>query len=203
MQHAFSSLSRSPQSCSPAAYGAVLSHPIGSPALDLPWHELVLMLVAALSGWKIAERLGLFGASILGPLIAAALLSLGGLIHSRPPAEAILFCQFFIGAGIGVHYVGVTLRELRQVVSAATLYVLLLAIVAAIFARIATSYGFAEPVEAFLAFVPAGQAEIAILAIVVGADLGFVVTHHLVRITLVILGAPLIANRVRVSKPRD
>ncbi|MDE0282353.1 MAG: AbrB family transcriptional regulator [Gammaproteobacteria bacterium] len=185
------------------AYGAVLSHPIGSPALDLPWHELVLMLVAALFGWKIAERLGLFGASILGPLIAAALLSLGGLIHSRPPAEAILFCQFFIGAGIGVHYVGVTLRELRQVVSAATLYVLLLAIVAAIFARIATSYGFAEPVEAFLAFVPAGQAEIAILAIVVGADLGFVVTHHLVRITLVILGAPLIANRVRVSKPRD
>ena len=183
-------------------YDVALSHPIGSPALELPWHELVLMLIAALAGWKIAERLGLFGASILGPMIAAALMSLGGLLHSRPPAEAILFCQFFIGMGIGVHYVGVTLRELRQVVSAATLYVVLLAAVAAIFAWIASSYGFAEPVETFLAFVPAGQAEIAILAIVAGADLGFVVTHHLVRITLIILGAPLVANRIRVSRPR-
>ncbi len=185
------------------AYGAVLGHPIGSPVLELPWHELVLMLVAALSGWKVAERLGLFGASILGPLIAAAFLSLGGFLHSRPPAEAILFCQFFIGAGIGVHYVGVTLRELRQVVSAATLYVLLLSVVAAIFAGVATNFGVAEPVETFLAFVPAGQAEIAILAIVVGADLGFVVTHHLVRITLVILGAPLVAGRIRGARPRD
>lgn len=182
-------------------YETTFSHPVGSPALELPWHELVLMLVAALSGWKIAERLGLFGATILGPMIAAAGLSLGGLLHSRPPAEAILFCQFFIGAGIGVHYVGVTLRELRQVVSAATLYVLLLASVAALFAWISTVSGFVQPVEAFLSFVPAGQAEIAILTIAVGADLGVVVMHHLVRITLIILGAPLVASRIRVSRP--
>ena len=184
-------------------YGTTLAHPIGNPALEIPWQELVLMLVAALAGWKIAERLGLFGASILGPMIAAAVLSLSGLLHSRPPAEAILACQFIIGTGIGVHYVGITLRELRQIVGAAALYVLLLAVVAAAFAWIATAYGFAGPVETFLAFVPAGQAEIAILAIAAGADLGFVVTHHLVRITLIILGAPLVAGRIRVSRPRD
>ncbi len=185
------------------AYKVELSEPIGSPVTDLPWHEMALMLVAALAGWKIAERLGLFGASILGPMIAAAVLSLTDLIHSRPPSEALLFSQFAIGAGIGVHYAGITLRELRQVVSAAVAYVLLLAIVAAIFAAIATFFELAAPVEALLAFVPAGQAEIAILTIVAGADLGFVITHHLVRITLVILGAPLVARRIKRSKLQD
>ncbi len=184
-------------------YGAQLTHPIGSPAMELPWDELVLMLIAALGGWKIAERVRLFGASILGPLIAAAAMSLSGLLQSRPPAEAILFCQFLIGTGIGVYYIGVTLRELRNVVSAATAYVLLLALVAAIFSGIASVSGIADPMEAFLAFVPAGQAEIAILTIVAGADLGFVVAHHLTRIILIILGAPLVARRVKLSKPPD
>jgi len=185
------------------AYDVVLSEPIGSPAADLPWHEMVLMLVASLAGWKIAERLGLFGASILGPMILGAALSLTDLIHTRPPSEALLFSQFAIGVGIGVHYVGITLRELRQVVSAAVVYVILLAIVAAAFAAIATYFELAAPVEALLAYVPAGQAEIAILAIVAGADLGFIITHHLVRIILVILGAPLVARRIKGSKLRD
>ncbi len=186
------------------AFDVVLSNPIGSPVADLPWHELILMLVAALAGWKIAARLRLFGASILGPLIAAALLTLSGLISSRPPAEALLFSQFVIGAGIGVHYVGITLRELRQVVGAGVVYVVLLAIVAAMFAAIVSQFGLAAPVEALLAFIPAGQAEITILTIVAGADLGFVITHHIVRITLVILGAPLFARQISQNpKPRD
>jgi hypothetical protein len=51
-----------------------------------------------------------------------------------------------------------------------------------------------NPVEAFLAFAPGGQAEMTVLAIVTGADLGFVITHHLTRIVLVIVGAPLVAG---------
>jgi uncharacterized protein len=54
--------------------------------------------------------------------------------------------------------------------------------------------GIAEPVEVFLAFAPGGQAEMTVLAVVAGADLGFVILHHLVRIVLVILGAPIAAG---------
>lgn len=32
-----------------------------------------------------------------------------------------------------------------------------------------------------------------VLAIVTGADLGFVITHHLTRIVIVIVGAPVLA----------
>ena len=175
-------------------YGARLTNPIGAPVTELPVGEMALMAAAALIGWKGGERIGLFGASILGPMIVTAALSLSGLIHSRPPAEAILAAQFFIGCGIGVHFLGVTWGELTRVVLAGIAYVLVLAVLAAGFTGLVTWAGLGNPVEAFLAFAPGGQAEMTVLAIVTGADLGFVITHHLTRIVLVIVGAPLVAG---------
>lgn len=182
-------------------FGASLDNPIGEPAADLPGVELVVMALAAIIGWKGGERIGLFGASILGPLILTAILSLAGIIHHRPPSEAILSAQFLIGMGIGVSYVGVTLAELRRVVAAAIAFVLILAILAAILTEIVILIGLAQPVNAFLAFAPGGQAEMTVLAIVSGADLGYVVAHHLTRIVVVIIGAPL-AAKVFVARHR-
>lgn len=182
-------------------YDSSLSQPIGRPVAEVPPVELGLMLVAAIAGWKGAARLGLFGASILGPMILATVLSLTGVLTTRPPAEAILVAQFFIGAGIGVHYVGVTLRELRQVVVSGLAFMLVLAALAALFAEVATLLKLAPPMEAFLAFAPGGQAEMTVLAIVTGADLGFVIVHHLTRIVLVITGAPIVARLMRAKPP--
>lgn len=178
-------------------YGAGLTNPIGAPASEFPPSELVLMAAAAIIGWAVAARVGLFGAAILGPMIAAAILSLTGLIHMRPPREALMAAQFLIGIGIGVQYTGITLTELRRTVLLAAAFMLLLAAIAAGFTEIVTLTGLANPVEAFLAFSPGGQAEMAMLAIITGADLGFVVTHHLARLVLVLLGAPLLARLTR------
>jgi membrane AbrB-like protein len=175
-------------------FGETLDRPVGAPAAEMPLHEIVLLVLAALVGWKGGERIGLFGASIIGPMIVTAALSLGGLVHVRPPAEAILAAQFLIGVGIGVGYVGVTLRELRRDVAAGMVFVLILAVLATIFAEIAVQLGVARPVEGFLAFAPAGQAEMTVLAIVAGADLGYVIVHHLTRLLLVISGAPVAAR---------
>lgn len=179
-------------------YGASLSNPIGEPLSAVKFSDLAWMVAAAFVGWKGGERIGLFGASILGPMILATCLSLAGLLHGRPPAEAILFAQFVIGSSIGVHYVGVTLRELRKVISAGVAFMLILAVLATLAERLVTALGLAQPIEAFLAFAPGGQAEMTVLAIVMGADLGFVIAHHLTRIVLVIVGAPIVA---RLMKP--
>ena len=175
-------------------YGADITGAVGAPARDLPPHEMVLMALAGLAGWKGAERVGLFGASILGPMLVTAALSLSGLIHTRPPGEAIIVAQLFIGVSIGAQYVGVTLRELRVFVLSGLAFVALLAVLAAAFAELVILTGLAAPVEAFLAFAPGGQAEMTVLALVAGADLGFVIVHHLTRILFVILGAPVAAR---------
>jgi membrane AbrB-like protein len=179
------------------AYGMVLTRPIGVPISTLPYSEMAIMLFAAVVGWKGGEKLGLFGASILGPMILTAILSLTQVVHFRPPAEAILTAQVFVGMGIGVHYVGVTMKELRIDVSAGVAYAFILALMAWIFTTAVTKMGFAPPASAFLAFSPGGQAEMTLLAIVGGADLGFVVVHHTVRIILVIVGAPVVARYLR------
>ncbi|WP_199489579.1 AbrB family transcriptional regulator [Pseudotabrizicola alkalilacus] len=184
-------------------YGSSLTGALGEPARELPVVEMTLMAAAAVIGWKGAERIGLFGASILGPMIVTAVLSLAGLIHSRPPAEAILTAQLFIGLGIGVQYVGVTFRELRSFILSGLAFVLVLAVLAAIFTEIVTLSGLAQPVEGFLAFAPGGQAEMTVLALVAGADLGFVILHHLTRIVVVILGAPVAARLMGVRRPPE
>ena len=102
--------------------------------------------------------------------------------------------------GIGVGYVGVTLYELRRDVLAGIIYVAVLALLALLFTELVVFAGFAKPVEGFLAFSPGGQAEMTVLAIVVGADLGFVVVHHLIRVMLVITGAPLAARLFRMAE---
>lgn len=180
-------------------YGATLSGALGAPMREVPTGELLLLGAAALIGWKGAEGIGLFGASILGPMILTTALSLAGLIHMRPPSEAILAAQFFIGIGIGVQYVGVTLRELRGFVMSGLAFVILLAVLAAIFTEIVTLSGLAHPVEGFLAFAPGGQAEMTVLALVAGADLGFVILHHITRMVVVILGAPVAARLVGIK----
>lgn len=175
-------------------WGITLDNAPGRPVGQIPASDLAIMVVCGLIGWKGAKRLGVFGASILGPMVLTAVVSLSGLIENRPPAEAILLAQFFIGLGVGVKYIGVTLDEIRRVVVAALGYCVILALLSVIFAESVHYLTGAPQVEALLAFAPGGQGEMVVLAFVAGADLAFVVTHHLVRLLVVIVGAPLAAR---------
>ena len=180
-----------------------LTNAPGEPVTAIGWDQLAVMAFAALAGWGIAARIRLFGASILGPLILSAVLSMTGILTTRPPAEAIIAAQFFIGLGIGAQYVGVTLAELRRDVLAGAQFMAVLAVVTLIFAEAVALAGLAPSLEAFLAFAPGGQAEMVVLTLVAGADLAFVITHHLARIMLVILGAPVIAHLMRRYREGD
>lgn len=184
-----------------AYWGVDLSQPPGTPIRATDLTEVAIMVAAGVIGWKVAERLSLFGASILGPMILTAALSLSGVISHRPPAEMIQAAQFFIGIAVGVKYAGITLRELRVDVTAGVVYSLALAAISLIFIELIVGLGLAPALEAFLAFLPGGQAEMVVIAIIAGADLAYVVSHHLLRMILVILLGPvvekLIARRER------
>ena len=177
-------------------YDIDLARAPGRPATDLPLSQLALMVAAGVLGWKGAERIGMFGASILGPLILTAALSLAGLIQTRPPAEMIWAAQFFIGLAVGSKYAGITARELRHDVTAGVAYAGILAVISLVFVEAALLLSHRPALEVLLSFLPGGQAEMAVIAIVAGADVAFVVAHHLTRIFLVILAAPVVARWV-------
>ncbi|MGR3838774.1 MAG: AbrB family transcriptional regulator [Cognatishimia sp.] len=179
-----------------------LTQPPGAPASSIAPVELALMAFCGIAGWRIAKVVGLFGASILGPLILTAGFSLAGLITHRPPAEAIWAAQFFIGITIGVNYRGITLAELRNDVLAGVGFSAILVLLTAGALVVVSAFNLAPQREALLALAPGGQAELVVLSIIVGADVGFVIAHHLFRIFVVILGAPL-AARIFNAKPLD
>ena len=182
-------------------FDRAIDAPPGLPVADVPPAQLGWMIAAALVGWLGASRVGLFGAAILGPLIAATTLSLAGVLDHRPPAVAILAAQFVIGASIGARYLGVTPRELRRDILAGLAFCIIIGALAFVFAEISSLAGWAPPLEALLSFAPGGQAEMAVLTIVAGADLAFVITHHVLRIVVVIVGAPLVGHLLRWRKP--
>jgi membrane AbrB-like protein len=169
----------------------------GVSAQHTPLEQIAILLLCAIVGWWGALKVRLFGASILGPLILAATLSMAGILTTRPPAEAIMISQFFLGLGVGVKYVGITGKELRHDVLAAIGFCIILGALGAGFAYGITAAGIAHPVESILAFSPGGQAEMTVLAIVAGADVAFVVSHHVIRVFLVILCAPLFSRLFR------
>ncbi|WP_347313174.1 AbrB family transcriptional regulator [Defluviimonas sp. SAOS-178_SWC] len=177
-----------------AFYGADLTRSPGLSFRDLPYGEMALMLVAGPVGWKLAERAGMFGASILGPLILTAILTMSGFITHRPPAELLWAAQFFIGLTVGAKYSGITAQELRVDVGAGLAFATLLALVSLLFIEGVTFVSDAPFVDILLSFLPGGQAEMAMIAIVAGADVGFVVAHHLTRIFFVILVAPIVGR---------
>lgn len=176
-------------------YNLDLSGAPGARADELPPLQIALLLGAGLVGWLVAARLRLFGASILGPMILTAGLSLAGIIENRPPAELIWVAQFFIGLSVGAKYSGITGKELRVDVGAGLVFSLALAVVSLVFIEAALWVSPAPSLDVILAFLPGGQAEMAIIALVAGADVAFVVAHHLLRMVLVISLSPLAARR--------
>lgn len=175
-------------------WSADLSNLPGAPATTIEMSQLGLMVFCGLVGWNLAKRLGMFGATVLGPLMLAATLSLAGILQHRPPAEAIWAAQFFIGMSVGCKYAGVTMTEVRKDVLAGLGFCVILLLLTVVFAEIIHLANLAPPMETILAFAPGGQAELTVLALIVGADMAFVVAHHVLRMFVVILGAPLFAR---------
>lgn len=178
-------------------FNANLDQPLGPPASELPVYHTAAVLLVGIAGWKLASGLGLFGATVTGPLLLAIPLSLTGVLSERPSQELINVSQFFIGLGVGIYYRGITPAEIRRDILAASGFVVVLLLIAAVFTGIAIVISPLEISELFLAFWPAGQAEIAVLSLAAGANVGIIVAHHLVRLVLVILAAPAMARFFR------
>ena len=182
-------------------WGISLDKPPGDPIKSFAIEQLIILGICGIAGWKIASFFGMFGASILGPLILTAIASITGILHTRPPVEAIWAAQYFIALGIGVKYVGVTAQEIRKDILAGLGFCIFLLVITLGIVSLVINYNLATAVDAILSMAPGGQAELVVITLIVGADLGFVVAHHLFRIFIVILGAPIMERFMKSKYP--
>lgn len=165
--------------------------PAGSGMADLAWVDGVLLAAAAIGGTLLGGRLRIPAANLTGPLLVSAGIHLAGLTRALPPWELVVAAQVVTGAAIGARFAGVPVRRVMSTLvtgAGATVVMLGVTIVFALGLEKLTGLPY---VVILLAFAPGGLAEMCLISLALNADTAFVSTHHLVRIVLVVIFAPV------------
>lgn len=155
------------------------------------------LLAGCIIGAPIARLLKLPAAMLLGPMVLSAALHLLGTTDAKPPFILVAAAQVIVGSSVGSRFSGVKIREIaRAGLMAVGLTALLLAmtVVFALTLHAITGIGLRDLI---LAYSPGGLAEMSLVALALGGDAAFVSTHHIVRIVLVVVFAPLLFGLTR------
>lgn len=163
----------------------------------LAWTDALILAACAVGGLA-AARLMRWPAWVLtGPMVASAVPHLMGLTAAQPPAELVMVAQVVVGAAIGSRFAGLAWKDVAVAarVSLGSTAIMLAASVGAAWALAATT---GMPLAMLvLAFVPGGIAEMCLIALALGQDVAFVSTHHVLRVAMVIVAAPLVFRLAR------
>jgi membrane AbrB-like protein len=171
-----------------------------TPFSAVPAPDLGLLLGCALVGAWAAPRLKLPAPQIIGPMILSGLVHITGLTEAPPPTLAVNAAQLVIGTVVGCRFVGVPAREVLRdlgLASVASFAMLVVAFASAWTVTLVTGIGHRQTV---LTFSPGGLPEMSLLSLAMQADVAYVATIHILRITLVIAVAPLVFSRLRLNR---
>ena len=145
-------------------------------------------------GYLFARRVRLPAATFVGPLLGSAAAHLAGWIATEPPYLLLALAQLVIGSSVGARFSGTPLALIGRSLplgAGATLLMLLVTLAFGGGLHALTGHSLAL---LLLAFIPGGFAEMSLIALGMGVDPAFVVTHHSLRVFLVVLIAlPLFA----------
>lgn len=154
--------------------------------------DAVMLIALAWAGYRLAARIGLAGAPLVGPMLLSGIVHAAGLTTAKVPSEVLILAQVTLGILLGCQFRGLTWREVSNylvwgVVFSAVLVLLTIAVTLGI-ARLTGL----PSVSIMLAFAPGGQNELNLLALVLGLDVAFVALHHLVRLAVVFAGVQIV-----------
>ena len=156
----------------------------GSESLELD--QLAILATSLIVGWFLAVRIGLPSAPFMGPLFLSSAIHLAGLTHASPPFFALAAAQLVIGASVGCRFSGVPLRLILKTLTVGAGGALLMFLVTLIFAfGLAYTTG-SQLALLLLAFIPGGFPEMSLIALGMGFDPAFVVTHHGLRVLVIV-----------------
>jgi membrane AbrB-like protein len=165
------------------------------------WWEIALMAAGGIVAGLLADRAGIPGGLVVGPMFVSAILHGTGFVSAGVPAYLLIPCFILLGAFIGTRFAGTDIALLKS---------LLLHSIGAFIVAMAASSAFAvaaawlsgESVgKTMVAFAPGALEAMIILAFLIGLDPAFVGAHHLVRFMLIVLFLPVVARALFGRSP--
>lgn len=167
------------------------------PIANINIQEFLALLVVGVMGGVLAKKLKISAAYLIGPMIFSIAVHSTGLITTTVPDEFLKFVQVVFGTIIGFTFRGVSVQTIIKTLVATLGHFIILVLISSVFIAIAYfSFGF-PLLSTLLAFSPGGQAEINLIAILVGANVPYITLHHIVRLFIVMNIAPVFAKRLK------
>jgi hypothetical protein len=149
--------------------------------------DLALLGALGAFGYLLARRLRVPAATFVGPLLGSAAGHLAGWIETEPPYLLMALAQLVLGSAVGARFSGTPLPLIGRTLvlgAGATVIMLLITLAFGAVLHLLTGHSLAL---LLLAFIPGGFTEMSLIALAMGVDPAFVVTHHSVRVFLVVL----------------
>ncbi|MHA6323996.1 AbrB family transcriptional regulator [Roseivivax sp. CAU 1753] len=169
----------------------------GTPLMSIPAIELVVLFVAGVTGYFLGKVLRLPAPMLLGPMIVSAMVHLVGLTDSPPPQELVIVAQVFLGTIIGCRFVGASPRMILRAIGLSIGATVLMLIVTFAFAGLLFGLFNQTLEQVVLAYSPGGLAEMSLVALAIDADIAYVASHHLLRISMIVLIAPIVFKAIK------
>ncbi len=158
---------------------------------DLSVSDGFMLLAAGVGGPLVARAARIPAYPLIGAMVASMSIHLAGFTAAKPPIELVNIAQIVVGTSIGCRFIGVSILEIPRTLFAAVitgLYMVAAAALAALALEPVTDVPFSA---LWLAFAPGGLPEMMLMSIALGVDPAFVSTHHLYRVILLVIIAPV------------
>ena len=159
--------------------------------------DLAVLAACAVAGVAVGRLLRLPAYRLSGPLLASAIVHATGLISSVPPWEVVTVAQVVMGSAIGARFADVPVRRVLGIMAAALVSAVVMLAATVAFALVLAPATGIDWRSIVLAYAPGGFAEMSLIALSLGIETAFVATHHVIRIGLIVVGAPFVFARLR------
>lgn len=161
---------------------------------SLAFSDVIILIIIGITGAVFGKKINMPAAYLIGPMIVSVLAFSMGLIESKPPDELLKFVQVVIGASIGFTFRGVKVKQIIKTLVGTLGHFIILAIITGLFV-VLVHYTLGFPaLSIVLAFMPGGQTESNLIAILVAANVPYITLHHIVRLIIVFNLAPIFAR---------
>jgi len=162
---------------------------LGGSVLEAPWTSDLWLIGAGVLGAVMGHYLRFPAKTLLGPMVASALVHALGLSDFTPPREIVNAAQVGLGTVIGCRFLGAPPREILRILGLSAGSTVILLAITLLFALLVSRVSSHGVVPLLLAYSPGGLAEMSLVALALQIEVAFVAAHHIFRILFVMLSA--------------
>ena len=161
-------------------------------ARDFSVPGFALLVAVTLAAAVVMERVGSPNSWMIGPLLAAALITGTGHSFSALPVAVVNAGQMLIGISLGLHFTPEFFRAAPRFLSAVALITAVYLLIAAGFGLVLARGAHLHWSTAVIATTPGGIGEMALTAQALQLGVPIVTAFHAIRMTSVVLSAGLV-----------